>query len=95
MKLSAETIRDLIPGWAVAEEVDRLRKEFDPPYSFEDFCNIMRTRENWSQIIVIRDERKGHIERVFDCKPLDDQLRLHVISDLADERIISHFFQTE
>lgn len=95
MKLSAEAIRDLIPGWAKAEEIERLRKEFDPPYSFEDLCNIIRTRENWSQIVVTRDKRRGHIERVFDCRPLDDQLRLHVFSDLEDERITDHVFQTE
>lgn len=97
MKLSAEAIRDLglISGWATAEEIERLRKEFDPPYSFEDFCNIMRTRENWSQMVVTRNKREGHIERVFDCKPLNDQLRLYVSSDLADEKIIEHTFQTE
>lgn len=95
MKLSAEAIRGLIPGWATAEEIERLRNEFDPPLSFEDLLNIMREFDNWSQIVILRDKRNGHIERVFDCKPLGDQLRLHVFSDLTDEKIVEHVFQTE
>jgi len=35
------------------------------------------------------------VERVFDCKPLEDQLRAYVITDATDDQILSLVVQGE
>lgn len=87
-----EEIKSLIPTWLTDEEIERLRNEFIPAIPKEKFEQIVKNEKSWK-----RDSKRsieGGFERVFDCRPLDSQLRLYVITD-RENNITSHYFQSE
>ena len=49
--------------------------------------------KNWKRMSRKRDEK--FIVRSFDCRPYDDQLRAYVITNDADETVISVVIQGE
>ena len=74
-RIGTNEIRELIPAWVSDLEIEKLRKEFDPEIPFHILKNIMRKSANWKRIG--KHTEGNEIERVFDCTPLDDQLRLY------------------
>jgi hypothetical protein len=94
-RMGTEVLRGLIPSWVSDSEVERIRKEFDPEMPFQELKDIMTKSSNWKRIQKFQNDKNSPIERLFDCKPLDDQLRLLVYTDATDTKVIKIRFQTE
>lgn len=94
-RMGTEALRGLIPSWVSDSEVERIRKEFDPEMSFQELKDIMTKSSNWKRIQKFQNDKNSPIERLFDCKPLDDQLRLLVYTNATDTKVIKIRFQTE
>lgn len=93
-KLDVEYLKRVIASSVTDSEVEKLRKEFLPELDFADLKGKMTEPSNWKQISKVRtDDNK--IERIFDCKPLEDQLRCYILTDSSDTRIVELYFQTE
>ena len=92
-RIGTKALRELIPSWITDSKVERLRKEFDPIMPFQDLKNLMINPSNWKRIC--KFQHGNEIERIFDCRPLDDQLRLYVYTDLAEQKVLRFKFQTE
>lgn len=59
----------------------------------KELAAAMRKATNWRRMYKRREN--GMIERVFNCAPLDDQLRAYVYTDLGDSNIVDVRFETE
>jgi len=67
--------KELIVKWCQKNE-DFICEQFSPRLTHSQF--LLSTKEaNWKRIIKTKDG--NDIERVFDCKPFDDQLRAYVV----------------
>jgi hypothetical protein len=91
--LNTEDIKNKIPEWLTRSEIDRLKSEFvsEEPEFYNSFESVVSNPKNWKRII--KKKVENGIERVFDCKPLDDQLRFYIITN--NEDIIEHYFSAE
>lgn len=107
-RVTSEGIRTQIPSWLTDDEVLRLWRGFEPPEgTLEEFTKVVRTSKNWVRISKSgliqyfasasrRNPRQRYAwQRIYDCKPFDDQLRLYVTTDKDDEKITNHEFMTE
>lgn len=92
-RIGTTVIKGKIPSWVSDSEVNRLRKEFDPEMLFQELKDIMINPSNWKRDCKFQSAHE--ITRIFDCKPLDDQLRLYVYTDLTETKILRIEFQTE
>lgn len=65
-----------------------IRNQFVPPLSDEDYKKTLKVK-NWSRLSKLTNsclcvkEHPG-VERAFDCRPFEDQLRGYVHSDITD-----------
>jgi len=88
-----DTIKKQIPAWMTDAEIERLRNQFDPAISTAVFAFVTRAASSWKR------ESKNHwgagYERVFDCRPYEQQLRCYVYTDPTDTHIVRYVFQTE
>lgn len=91
-KISTKQIKENIATWIIPQ-IERLCKEFVPEYSKKEFQTLTEKPSNWKRMC--KDKSFNKIERIFDCKPFDDQLRLYVYTNLEDTEIISYSFHTE
>jgi len=67
--------KELIVKWCQQNE-DFVCNEFSPKLTHSQF--LLSTKEtNWKRISKTKDSYG--IERVFDCKPFDDQLRAYAV----------------
>jgi len=66
-----------------------IRNEFDPPLTEEELEKTLKIK-NWKQEYKSSYQKlngKKYIERIFDCRPFDSQLRGYVYTDENDTRI--------
>lgn len=72
-----------------------LDAEFDAPLTDEEFQATL-TEKNWKRISKqIFDVNPKRYERIFDCRPFDDQLRAYVYTDENDTNITSIYVTGE
>ncbi len=76
--MKTDDIKILIPQWVTDTVISDIGGQFDPPILALEA--IMKNIKNWKREnkIIYPD---GKIERIFDCRPLDGQLRLYVVSE--------------
>lgn len=84
-KLTSEAIKLLIVSHA-KENQDLIIFQFCEGNSVEIIDSATKAK-NWKRIIK-RVTESGNIQRVFDCLPLDDQLRAYVTSNSTDTEIL-------
>ena len=91
----SDNIKSLIPIWLTDAEIAKIRSQFTLSPHDEEFLKpeLLRNPKNWKRILKENDQ--GLISRIFDFRPADDQLRLHVITDREDKDIVAHLFQGE
>lgn len=88
MKITSEACKLLITEWC-RNNSDYISNQFIPPENpSESFLE-----KNWKRIY--KTKIKEGIERGFDCKPYNDQLRAIIITNSKDENVISLVIQGE
>lgn len=91
--LNSKALKLLIPTFATDDEVRRLCGRFVPLVPFTEMAEHIRKPSNWKRIG--KERVAGTILRTFNCAPLDDQLRLYVVTDSSDTVVVNHYFQDE
>ena len=79
------------------ERKEQIRNEFVPPLRDEELA-FMFDPQNWEILNEEPDEfifGKKVMERIYNCEPLDDQLRAYVYTDMKDKTILKVEVQTE
>jgi hypothetical protein len=94
-KLSTETIKNMIPAWLTDQAIAEIRAQFDEPNDPRLSTDSLRNPKNWRRIHKSRGFLGRGWERIFDYRPAEDQLRLYVYSDDADETVVEYFFSAE
>lgn len=74
------------------EKVDFIKKEFEPELTDEE-VKVTFDDNNWRRLSKSKDSYmipgRTIIERLFDCRPFDDQLRAYVYTDESDQHILT------
>jgi len=101
--LTTGAIKAMIAEWLNDVEVKHLYdcySEID--MDLTAFGKLIRDSRNWRR--TTKRKVRGEMtvveaaldwERTFDCRPLDDTLRLYVRTDPTDSEVVRHNFQTE
>jgi len=98
-KLSTQDCKEALIKYLTPAMVYELKKEFtNNDHAMIDTESVKIS--NWKRTSKSRVEHDtnaplGSIERTFDCKPFDDQLRAYVYTDSKDEIILSIIVQGE
>lgn len=65
---------------------DFIKNEFEPPLTDEELKETLKIK-NWKREYKAKQSTRGGrtiIERLFDCRPFDSQLRAYVYTDEND-----------
>lgn len=93
MKITTEQCKQLIVKFC-ADNKDYINRQFTENLSEEIYSKVLEPR-NWRRRSKGMDYSGRGIERSFDCRPLDDQLRAYVITDVTDEKVLGLTVQGE
>lgn len=93
--MTTDDIKAMIPQWLTADEQRRIQAMFSPPIALEELAPILTNPKNWKRISKYYGGTEGDLQRIFDCRPLDDQLRLYVLTDRADTKVLRYTFRSE
>lgn len=94
MKVTTAWIKGQIVTWLTPEELARIARQFDPQQQVWHNEAALKTPSNWARETKSR-ERDGTIERVFDFRPFEQQLRLYVYTTADDSAVLRYVFQGE
>ncbi|OPZ36144.1 MAG: hypothetical protein BWY99_02077 [Synergistetes bacterium ADurb.BinA166] len=89
-KMTTDILRVKVAAKAV-EDLGRIQSFFHPE---SVPVEALASPRNWSRLSKERSE-DGNWLRVFDCRPLDDQLRAYVFTDVSDGNLLSITFEGE
>ncbi len=95
MKITTAYIKSLIPNWWTSQELEQFRNKFIPAIPLVDFKKEVLNTKNWKRETKQKEYDSNNIERTFDCRSFEGQLRLYVCTDSIDSNILNHYFQTE
>ena len=90
-----ETAKQLIPSWLDETQLENLYQQLAPTGQLlrltkDAFSSLVKDSENWKR--ESKQKIDGNLQRVLDCRPLNNCLKLQVITD-ANEQVIRHSFQ--
>ena len=92
-RITTEVCKGVIVEWCKANRI-YISSQFVEPLS-EEMLSKAEDPRNWKRISKATAYGGEGIEREFDCRPFDDQLRAIVLSDIEDKKLLSVIVQGE
>lgn len=96
-KLTSALLKQRIVDDAIAQ-IDMIVRQFCGPDDTRDnILKAVRSTKNWKRIekeklpsgvAAYHGYVTGTVRRIFDCNPLDDQLRAYVYTDATDTQVL-------